>query len=191
MGATPGIDASERRTLAAPDATPGGEPAQGFSEVYAEHAAFAWRTLRRLGVREAEVEDACQEVFLVVHRRLDDFDWQRPMQAWVFGICAKVAARYRRRAGARYEQATAEPPAEVAADQSKFVERREAEVLLEQILSGLGEEQRAIFILYEFEQLSMAEVAVAVGCPLQTAYSRLHATRKYVKKALQRMVGPR
>ena len=190
MGATHGIQASESAAAAAPGSAPGAAKSRTFSDIYTEHAAFTWRTLRRLGVREAETEDACQEVFLVVHRRLEDFDWQRPMQAWVFGICAKVAARYRRRAGARYEQATAEPQVSVAADQSKFVERRQAEQLLEQILSELGDEQRAIFILYEFEQLSMAEVAVTVGCPLQTAYSRLNATRKHVKQALQRMVGP-
>ena len=56
-----------RPTPGTPPSTPGVPP---FAQVYAEHAPFVWRSLRRLGVREADLEDTCQEVFVTVHRKL-------------------------------------------------------------------------------------------------------------------------
>src|SRR5262245_56426035 len=67
-----------------------------FSEIYNEQVRFAWRALRRFGVSDAEVEDACQDVFVVVHAKLDTFDWSRSLRAWIFGISVRVAAKYRR-----------------------------------------------------------------------------------------------
>ena len=66
---------------------------------------------------------------------------------------------------------------------------REALVRLDGILTGLDEDKRAVFVLYEIEQLAMAEVAEAVGCPLQTAYSRLHAARAEVTAAAARLLS--
>ena len=159
-----------------------------FATVYAEHARFAWRSLRRLGVAHADVEDACQEVFLVVHRRLDDYDPGRPIKAWIFGVCLRVASAYRRRVAARNERAYAETP-EVPAgpEQGEALERREAQSILDGMLDKLTEPQRAVFVLFELEQLPMVDVAAAVECPLQTAYARLHAARKRVEADIERL----
>src|SRR5262245_17651468 len=70
----------------------------GFPEVYQQTAPFVWRLLRRLGVREADVADMCQEVFVVVHRRLVDFDSSSSLRTWIYGICLRTASQYRRRA---------------------------------------------------------------------------------------------
>ncbi|OJH39781.1 RNA polymerase subunit sigma [Cystobacter ferrugineus] len=158
-----------------------------FQQVYAESALFVWRTLRRLGVREEDLEDVCQEAFVVVHRRLSDFDGSATVRTWLFGICRRVASDYRRRAHIRRETAVEElPEGAQAPEQVEVVARKQARALLDRILEELDEDKRAVFVLFELEQWPMAEVAQAVGCPLQTAYSRLYAGREHVKQAVAR-----
>jgi|HubBroStandDraft_1064217.scaffolds.fasta_scaffold96546_2 RNA polymerase sigma-70 factor (ECF subfamily) len=158
-----------------------------FTEVFVSHARFVWRCLRRLGVREADVPDACQEVFIVVDRKLPTLDLSTSPRAWLFGVSARVASDYRRRAHVRSERPIDEEQ-EVAAPASQITElaHQEARRVLDGILDGLDDEKRAVFILFELEQLPMAEVAEAVGCPIQTAYSRLHAARRQVDAAIRR-----
>ncbi|WP_146210199.1 RNA polymerase sigma factor [Vitiosangium sp. GDMCC 1.1324] len=164
-----------------------GPPVLRFQQVYAESAPFVWRTLRRLGVREADLEDVSQEVFVVVHRRLADFDGSSAVRTWLFGICRRVAADYRKRAHIRRETAVSElPDGAQPPEQVEVVARRQARALLDRILDGLDEDKRAVFVLFELEQWPMSEVAEAVGCPLQTAYARLYAGRQYVQQAVAR-----
>jgi RNA polymerase sigma-70 factor (ECF subfamily) len=140
-----------------------------------------------LGVPEADVEDACQDVFLVVHRRLQDFRGDCAIKTWIYGICVRVASEHRRRAHVVHEVSEAEP-AEMAqpAPQLEQVAHRESLERLAHILDQLDDEKRAVFVLYEIEELTMTDVAKAVGCPLQTAYSRLHSARRSVTEAAAR-----
>jgi len=158
-----------------------------FPEVYRDYAAFAWRVLRRLGVREADVEDVCQEVFLVVHRKLPAFAQRSSLRTWLYAIAIRCASDYRRRAHVKREEptsnlgdATIDPP------QPASLAQRQARAVLDEILDTFDEPKRAVFVLYELEELTMAEVAEAVGCPLQTAYSRLHAARAELEAAVKR-----
>jgi RNA polymerase sigma-70 factor (ECF subfamily) len=178
--------AAEEPRVAPPESVV--RPLLDFTRIYAEHAAFVWRSLRRLGVREADVPDVCQEVFIVVHRRLHDFDGTSALRTWLFGITMRAAAGYRRSARVRRE-AVGEPvpDAAVAPAQADEIERTRALQLLDTLLDQLDEDKRAVFVLYELEQVSMAEVAQLVGCPLQTAYSRLHAARKHIDAAARRL----
>jgi RNA polymerase sigma-70 factor (ECF subfamily) len=82
-----------------------GRSAADFDEIYRRHFPYVWRTLRRLGVAPADVEDVAHEVFVVVHRRLADFDGQRPIKPWLFGIAFRLASEDRRRARRRFELA--------------------------------------------------------------------------------------
>jgi RNA polymerase sigma-70 factor (ECF subfamily) len=158
-----------------------------FPPLYQENAAFVWRSLRRLGVREADLPDAAQEVFLVVHRRLHEYDGASPVRTWLFAIAMRCASDHRRRAHVRRETLAAEPPPQsVPADQAEALRRGRARELLQKILDGLDDDKRAVFILFELEQLPMSEVAPMLGVPLQTAYSRLHAARKHVEDAIGR-----
>ncbi|MBX3260449.1 MAG: sigma-70 family RNA polymerase sigma factor [Labilithrix sp.] len=157
-----------------------------FADLYVEHASFVWRTMRRLGVRAADVEDTCQEVFLVVHAKLAEFRGGS-MRAWIFAIAARVASDYRKRAFVRREAVGEElPEASVPEAQTATVARAQALALLDAILAGLDDDKRAVFLLFELEQMPMQEVAAAVGCPLQTAYTRLHAAREQVNAAIGR-----
>ena len=169
----------------APPAPPRG--GEAFARVFEEHAPFVWRALRRLGVRESDVEDVCQEVFLVVHRRLPSFEGRSSTRTWVYGICLRAAASYRRRPHRAREQAFASPPeVSVPALQLEEVEQRRDAALLDAALDELDDDKRAVFVLYAIEQLPMTEIAQAAGCPLQTAYSRLHAARRIVEASLLR-----
>ena len=157
------------------------------ARVFREHAAYAWRVLRRLGVQESDAEDVCQEVFLIVHKRLGSFEGRSSLRTWVFGICVRAASDYRKRSFRRKETVTESPPEAVSAsDPHDETAGRQARALLDQILGELDDDKRAVFVLYEIEELSMSEVAAAIGCPLQTAYSRLHAARAIVEKAAAR-----
>jgi RNA polymerase sigma-70 factor (ECF subfamily) len=153
-----------------------------FAQVFTENAPFVWRALRRLGVREADVEDVCQEVFLVVHRQLAGFEARSSIRTWLYGICLRSASSYRRRPHRAREEISAEPPEEsIPAPQDDDLERKRALARLDAALDALDDDKRAVFVFYELEQLSMAEIAEAVGCPVQTAYSRLHAARRLVE----------
>ena len=146
-----------------------------------------WRALRHLGVSEANVEDASQDVFVVVFRRLTDFRGDSSIKTWLYGICVRVASEYRRRAHIVHEVPAAEPPALAEpAQQDEQLEKRQSLERLARILDQLDDEKRAVFVLYELEELTMTEVAKAVDCPLQTAYSRLHAARRFVLEAAAR-----
>jgi RNA polymerase sigma-70 factor, ECF subfamily len=157
-------------------------------EVIEAHGPFAGRALRYLGVAEVDLEDACQDVFLVICRRLHEFEGKSKVETWLYGICRRVAGNYRRSTVRRREAPMAEPPeVSVPAEQHEALELRAARDRLLRVLDALDEDKRAVFVLYEIERMPMADVAEAVGCPLQTAYSRLHAGRDLVTKALRRL----
>ncbi len=160
---------------------PAAEAAPAFDAIFRENAPFVWRALRKLGVPEREVEDLCQEVFVVVHRKLPTFEGRSTIRTWIYSICVRTASDHRRRAHVRREEPTADVPEERhSAPQTRDLERRQARALLDAALDALDADKRAVFVLYEIEELSMNEVAGAVGCPLQTAYSRLYAAREAV-----------
>lgn len=171
-----GPGAGARRTL--------GPVAPPFDEVFRACAPLVWRTMRRLGPREADAEDLAQEVFLVIHRRLPAFEGRSKLTTWVYGICVRVAADHRRRAHVRHEAPALLPEAPVEADQPERVARREARERLDDALAGLDEDKRVVFVLYEIEELPMAEIAEVTGVPVQTAYARLYAARRLLAEAL-------
>ncbi len=157
-----------------------------------EHAAFLLRSVRRLGVAELDVEDVAQEVLVIVHRKLAQYDVRCSMRGWIFGIASRVAADYRRSARVRRERVSdLVPETPVAADQERALDRSRARALLDRALDELDEDKRAVFVLYELEGLEMQEVAEMLGCPVQTAYSRLHAARDRVRARLERALGER
>jgi RNA polymerase sigma-70 factor, ECF subfamily len=158
-----------------------------FDAVVAEHGPYIWRVLRRLGVRPSDIEDVWQETFIVVHRKLGAFEGRSQLRTWLSAIAVRVASDYRSRAHRRREQATEEvPDGGAAASQHDDLVEQERRALLDKLIAELKPEQREVIVLYEFAELPMQEVAEALGCPLQTAYSRLHAGRKALEQAARR-----
>lgn len=175
---------SVEREASVPSAPDGVPAAPVFREIFDSLAPYVWRTLHRLGVHPADVDDMCQEVFVVVHRRLPDFSGTSSIRTWVYGIALRVASQHRRGTRHRREELTASvPEASVHASQEDALHEKELLGRLAAALDLLDDHRRAVFVLYELEEMTMSEVVEVLGCPLQTAYSRLHAARLIVRNA--------
>lgn len=160
-----------------------------FDELFETQARFVWRALTRLGVPASDVADASQEVFLVIHRRLPDFEGRSSIKTWVYGICLRVAQSFRSKSVRSREQPRDDAGATQdahAAEQESNLDWRRARAHLMAVLEQLGDERRTVFVLYELEELSMPEIAEVLKCPVTTAYSRLDAARKAVRAAFAR-----
>jgi RNA polymerase sigma-70 factor, ECF subfamily len=155
--------------------------------VFDEHASYVIRTLRHFGVKEADVEDVAQEVFVTVHRKLPEFEGRSKLRTWLYAICLRVASDHRRRAYVVRERPTSSPPVDAGGRSGSEPDTSlESRSFVLQLLDTLDEDKRAVLVLYELEELTMREVAEVIGCPLQTAYSRLHAARDLLREAWER-----
>jgi RNA polymerase sigma-70 factor, ECF subfamily len=157
-------------------------------QVYELHADFVWRSLQHLGVRDADLEDLGQEVFVTVHRRLSSFDGRSKLTTWLFGICLHLVQRHRRRAYFRLELLHAEPPERVDFEtpEARYAGEQSRQ-RLERLLDKLSPERRATFVLFEVEGMSCEEIAELSAVPVGTVYSRLHLARKLVTAAATRL----
>jgi RNA polymerase sigma-70 factor (ECF subfamily) len=155
-----------------------------FAEVFETYSRFVWKTAARLGTKEDDLPDVCQEIFVVVHRMLASFEGRSSLTTWLYSICLRTVSNHRRRALRRLEQPAGDlPEPATPSRQLEYLEARQFRDRLDVVLFTLPDEQREVFTLYELEELSMADVAAIVRCPVQTAYSRLHAARRAVLAA--------
>jgi RNA polymerase sigma-70 factor (ECF subfamily) len=159
-----------------------------FETVYDEHFGFVWRSLRRLGVPDRHLDDAAQDVFIVVHRRLKDFEGRASMRSWLFAIARRVAHDHRRRVGRkeRTDELTESVADPRVASPAHDAERAEAVRVLHEILDGMDDDKREAFILAELEQMTVPEIADAIGANVNTVYSRLRAGRQQFEAAVAR-----
>jgi len=158
-----------------------------------EHHAFVWRTLRRLGVPTGDVEDASQQVFLVAHRRLVEIVPESE-RSFLFQTALRVAADWRRSQRRRKQEAALALPevADIAASPEEMLDRQRQRALLDQVLGSLPMKLRAVFVLFELEEMTLAEIATMSSTPLGTVASRLRRARQAFSKAVRRLtVGPR
>jgi RNA polymerase sigma-70 factor (ECF subfamily) len=157
-------------------------------DLYRDHFAFVWRTLRRLGVGPGTLDDAVQDVFVVVHRRLIDFQPGAAPRPWLFGIALRVAQQYRR---SHWRQTQSLDLAEElhGADQLDPYQaalHAESADAVQRFLTALDANKRNVFILADLEQMSGQEVAQALNVNLNTVYARLRAARKQLIESVQR-----
>ena len=162
-----------------------------FEALYDEHFDFVWRTARRLGVPEPEADDVVQDAFLVLHRRIADYDGKTPVKRWLLGIVVRVVSDHRRRF--RRKDAPCVPH---AADSdgnvmlasplpapSAEAEQAEQVRLLEALLSELDKEKRDVLVLAELEEMTVPEIAELLGANVNTVYARLRAARQQFEAA--------
>jgi RNA polymerase sigma-70 factor (ECF subfamily) len=160
-----------------------------YEAIYREHFAFVWRNVRRLGVHEGLADDAVQDVFLVVHRRLADFEGRSSIRTWLYGILVRVARDYRRsraRQDSKAQAIAVEGTSVSPPTPAELMGRREAARILDDLLGAVDDEKREIFVLVELEQMSVADVAVALGVNVNTAHARLRAARQQFEAAVAR-----
>lgn len=168
------------------------EADEAFADLYREHAAFVWRCLRGLGVAAPQLEDAAQDVFVVVHQRLPSFQRESTVRTWIFGIVRRIAYRYRRTAKRKGGAASLEQePAAAGPGPLEHLQDEQAAAFVDEFSSQLERRKREVFVLGVLEGLSVPEIAEALGVPLNTAYTRLRRARADFRKALeQRLESP-
>lgn len=160
---------------------------ESFEAVYRRHFAFAWRSLRSLGVPERDLPDAAQDVFVVVHRKLDEFDFRCRVTTWLYGICLRVASTRRRLAPNRHERLGEEGDHPVlSVREAVSPELAERRALLASALDAMPEEQRAVFTLFELEGMTGEEIAELLEVKPATVHSRLRLARETFRRVVRR-----
>jgi RNA polymerase sigma-70 factor (ECF subfamily) len=150
-----------------------------FDALYREHFGFVWRSLRRLGLPQHALDDAAQEVFVVVHRRAHELDLSTSPKACLFAITQRVASdqrRWVRRKG--HTLPLTEEPAGTSASPLEQAMQREASDLVLAFLDQLDDARRAVFVLSELEQMTAPEIAQALSANLNTVYYRIASGRR-------------
>jgi len=169
---------------------PNGSSPHEFEAIYSEYLGFVWRCLKNLGVPERALDDAAQEVFIVVHRGLAGFRGQSQLRTWLYGIVRNVASKQARRVRRKDR---AEPIDEHLSScdptPSERAEEAEAANFVQRFALGLSDKKREVFVLALVEQFTIPEVAEMTGTPLNTAYTRLRAVRSEFRAALLRHRG--
>ena len=156
-------------------------------QAFEQHFSMVWRSLRRLGVPEAALDDASQDVFLVLHRRWADFQRQSSLRTWIYGILLRVAGDYTKRARRERARWSPEVPELESSAESpdNLYQQREAALVLRLALAQLEDKERQMLVLIDLEERSVVEAADALGINLNTAYSRLRRARQSFEKALR------
>ncbi|GAC1353250.1 MAG: RNA polymerase sigma factor [Polyangiales bacterium] len=170
------------------EAPPPNTPSMTFREVFEKELHYVWNTLRRLGVKERDLEDLAHEVFLVVHRKFAEYDATRPLRPWLFGIAFRCSADYRRLARHRHELLVdAEEPIDARPGADEQLVKAEARGLLSRALESVDDDRRAVLLLHDFEEFPMATIAETLSIPLRTGYSRLRVGREELTAAIRRL----
>lgn len=158
-----------------------------WSAFYDEHFDFVWRSLRRLGVPEAALDDAAQEVFLVAFRREAEFEGRSSLRTWLFGIAWNRARELLRGARRRPEEPLPDVlPAAPQADQEQIAIEREALRFAYRVLDELAPERRAVLVMVDVEEMTAVEIAKILEIPVNTVYSRIRLARRDFEASLQR-----
>jgi len=184
---------TDQQGQAPASAAPHPESRLTFAELYESCFSFVWRTARRLGTVEANLDDVVQEIFMVAFRRQDEFEGRSSPKTWLYGIAFNVVRAHRREVGTKQPHLLAEERrvdpgvlVDAADGPHEHAAKQEAARFLDQFLDSLDDDRRDVFVLAEMEQLSAPEIAAVLGAPLNTVYSRLRLARAEFSKAVAR-----
>jgi RNA polymerase sigma-70 factor (ECF subfamily) len=198
------LSTSERRTSDAPEgqgaaAHPSSPPGSHdrpraspddarLRAILQENYAFIWRQLRRFGVPESRVDDAAQEVFVIASQKLGAIR-EGSERSYLFGTALRVASQMRRSAVMRHEVGVSTPPEmeAIASRPDELLDRGRARALLDAVLDSLDDDVRAVFVLYELEELETKEIAELLGIPAGTVASRLRRGREAFEAKVSRL----
>lgn len=168
-----------------PDSPPGER--LSVEQVYDLHFPFVWRSLQHLGVPAHQLDDAAQDVFVVVFNKLDDFEGRSSLRTWLFGIVHLIALSYFRREQRAQKHEPFEPDLQ-STDRGpgQAVQHAEDAAFLQRFLDDLDEGQRTAFVMADIEQMTAPEISEALGVKLNTVYSRVRLARRALARALER-----
>jgi RNA polymerase sigma-70 factor (ECF subfamily) len=160
--------------------------AEAWRALHRRYYPVAMAFLRKLGTRDADSEDACQDVFVELFRYLPSFRGQADLKTWLYRLCTTQARRVNHRSRVlriirdRLQQDGAQEPCVPAATATETTLLRRVNQALDQMNEG----ERLVFVLYEFEGLPGKQIADIAGCPEATVWRRLHYARATFRKAL-------
>ena len=149
--------------------------------------AAVWRVVRRLGVPDASAEDVAQQVFVVASSKLEQIELHAE-RAFLLGTAARLAANHRRSAPVRYEAAEEDIGARAsgAPGADELLDAKRLRKVLDDVLEELPDDLRTVFVLFEVEELAVADIASALAIPHGTAASRLRRAREAFAAAARR-----
>ncbi len=154
--------------------------------MYADHFDFIWRSVRGLGIPPAVVDDVTQDVFIIVHRKLDSLESPAAIRSWLFGIARRVCKDHRRSVARKglHLELDAEREVDDGHDPQQHAASRQALDVVKGYVDKLDDDRRALFFLALVEGLSIAETADTLGLNVNTTYSRVRVMRKELSELL-------
>ncbi len=162
-----------------------------FRAVYDDYFDFVWTCARRLGVPVEAADDVVQEIFIVVHARLATVERPASLRSWLYGVVRRTVSTYHRNRHTRTNRESPAASAEAVADAMQpspldLAVLSDELKLLWRLLREIDAPKREVLVLAEIEQMTMPEIAEAIGIPLNTAYSRLRVARHEFNEAVAR-----
>lgn len=167
-----------------------GVPALDFRTIFELELGYVLRTLRRLGVAPADVEDMAHEVFMAAHDQLHRYDRARPMRPWLFGFAFRIASHYKRKAWREAPMISDDVKDDGDAPDVLLEKERRRRMVLD-ALEEIDLSRRAVFVLHELDGFTCEEVARSLEIPIGTTYSRLRLAREDFSAAIRRMTARR
>ncbi|MEO8875534.1 MAG: sigma-70 family RNA polymerase sigma factor [Polyangiaceae bacterium] len=163
-----------------------------FDGVYDQNVGFVWRSARRLGVGDHAVDDVVQQVFVVVHRRLSEFEGRSSLKTWLFSILLHAVREHRRslrRKSPHWWSSPNDPELveDGARNPEQEAERAEASRTIDRLLENLDGDKRVVFVMAELEQMTANEISEATGLDTKAVYSRLRAARIDFERAAEKL----
>ena len=182
------MTAAALREADAPRSAPRTHSDARLRKMLDEHFDFVWRQLRRLGLSDDRADDAAQQVFVVASSKLHMIQ-EGSERSFLFGTAMRVASDIRRSAVVRREVACADPAADLEAGPwpDELVDQRRARVMLDAILEAMDLDLRSVFVLFEIEEMTTAEIATLLAVPPGTVASRLRRAREEFQERLMRL----
>jgi RNA polymerase sigma-70 factor (ECF subfamily) len=161
-----------------------------FRSVYDDYFDFIWTSTRRLGVPVDAVDDVVQEIFVVVNARMNTVEQPASLRSWIYGVVRRTVSTYHRarrvRGASEWHDPFEDGASPLQPSPLDLTVLSDEIRLLWRLLAELGPLKREVFVLAELEEMTMPEIAEAIGVPLNTAYSRLRVAREEFNEALAR-----
>jgi len=180
-------DPLHRRALPAALAEESARAVPGaLAEVYEAQVGYVVRCLRSLGLHGPALDDAVQDVFMVVNQKLAMFDGRSQLRTWLYAIVVRVARRYRSRFTQDRNRFTEEETSVDGCSEAEL-DHKQRLALAQRALAVLDHDKREVFVLAQIEEMSAPEIAQVIGVPLNTVYSRLRAARIAFTQQVERL----
>jgi RNA polymerase sigma-70 factor (ECF subfamily) len=148
---------------------------------------YVFRTLRRLGIAPSEVEDLAQEVFLALRGAWDQYDQDRPLRPYLFGISFRIASAHQRKRNREVAFGIVEV-GDAGPGPDDTLQAKQARALVIAALERIPLPRRAVLVMHDIDDIPVGQVAAALDIPLFTVYSRLRKARSELDIALRRIM---